>query len=84
MAAAFALAINSGNKIFYSQIEKICGFFRFAFSRKGLLRKTASAAAGSLRESVRTARKMQFVAPTPFVKMRLERSAERDKREIKK
>ena len=54
MAAAFALAINSGNKIFYSQIEKICGFFRFAFSREGPSRETASAAAGSLRERPRS------------------------------
>ena len=54
MAAAFALAINSGNKIFYSQIEKICGFFRFAFSREGPSRETASVAAGSLRERPRS------------------------------
>jgi hypothetical protein len=78
MAAAFALAINSGNKIFYSQIEKICGFFRFAFSREGPSRETASAAAGSLRERPRSraARiKMQFTIPAFWVKVRLERSA---------
>ena len=35
----FALAINSGNKILISQIEKICGFFRFAFSPERVVTK---------------------------------------------